>query len=81
MLVNKSAVKHTADFYLLAFRLVYCCLPKLIVAGFDLCHLAGDDEDRPLTDIGHPVRKTLQVVRRPQQPVGPLDGLGIADDE
>jgi len=40
-------------------------------------HLASDTENGAFTDIAHPVGKAFQIMRRPQQPVGALDILGV----
>ena len=48
-----------------------------VLGDADLFHLAGDDEDDPLADVGDPVGAALQVMRHPDQAGGPGDGLGV----
>jgi hypothetical protein len=56
-------------------------LPALIARGADLFVLASDDEHRPLADIGEPVGIALQVVRRPVQIIGTVNGFRVSYKE
>ena len=49
--------------------------------ALDLDHLAGDQVEHALADVGHAVGDALQVVRRPQQVRGPVDRAGVGHHE
>ena len=46
-----------------------------------LHHLAGDGEDDPLTDIGDPIRRSLQIMRCPEQIVRLVDPAAVLHDQ
>ena len=53
----------------------------LVLRDVDLRHLASNQVDHPLSDVGRPVSETLKVMRGPQQICGSLDLLGVLNHE